>query len=62
VLFRESFYLDEMTEKFSTLDKFHEEVNSVFILKHEFHIHKEGMVDGIQNIFLQTNVLKLVVL
>ena len=51
-----------MTEKFSTLDKFHEEVNSVFILKHEFHIHKEGMVDGVQNIFLKTDVLKLVVL
>jgi serine/threonine protein kinase len=51
-----------MSEKLSSLDEFHEEINSVFILKDKFHVYKEGVVDCVQDIFLEANVFELIVL
>lgn len=39
MFFREPLHLDEMTEKLSTLDELHEEVNAMFILEDELHVH-----------------------
>ena len=43
---------DQVSEQLTTLDKLHEKVNSKLILEDILHVNKEGMLDGIQNIFL----------
>ena len=53
---------DQVSEQLTTLDKLHEKVNSKLILEDILHVNKEGMLDGIQNIFLQLNVLHLLIL
>jgi hypothetical protein len=37
--------LDKMAEKFPTLHEFHQEIDTVLILEHKFHIHQEWMVN-----------------
>lgn len=53
---------DQVSEQLTTLDKLHEEVNSELILEDELHVNKEGVLNGIQNIFLQLDVLHLLIL
>lgn len=44
LLLREPLYLHQVLEKFTALNKLHDEVNSELILKDVFHAHEEGMV------------------
>lgn len=62
VFLRETLDLHEMAEKLSSLDEFHEEVDAMLVLEDILHIDKEGMVDGVEDIFLKSDILKLVVL
>lgn len=62
VFLRETLDLHEMAEKLSSLDEFHEEVDAMLVLEDILHIDKEGMVDGVEDIFLKSDVLQLVVL
>jgi hypothetical protein len=62
VLLRETLDLHEMAEKLTSLNEFHEEVDAMLVLEDVLHIDEEGVVDGVEDIFLKSDVLQLVVL
>merc|ERR1740139_163316 len=62
MFFGESFDLNEMAEKFATFNKLHQEVDALFVLENKLHVHQEWVVYLVQDIFLQTNVLELLML
>ena len=51
-----------MREQFSTLDKVHHEMDALFILEHIDHLDQEGMFTFEEDVFLQFDTLKAVVL
>lgn len=62
VLLRETLDLHEMAEKLTSLNELHEEVDAMLVLEDVLHIYKEGVVNGVEDIFLKSDVLQLVVL
>ena len=58
----EHFNFDKVAEKFSTLNELHQEVNAVLILEYILHVHQEWMVDRVKSIFLELDVLHLLIL
>lgn len=58
----EALNCDQVSEQLATLDKLHEEVNSKLILEDVLHVHEEGVVDSIQNIFFELDIFHLLVL
>jgi hypothetical protein len=44
------------------LNEFHDEVDSIFVLKHILHVHNERVLNLEQNILLKLNVLKLLII
>ena len=61
MFFGESFDLDEVAEKLTTLNEFHEEVDALLVLEHELHVDEEGVVNRVEDIFLEADVLELLV-
>ena len=59
MFFGESFDLDEVAEKLTTLNEFHEEVDALLVLEHELHVHEEWVVNRVEDIFLKADVLEL---
>jgi len=59
VFFRESFDLDEVAEKLTALDEFHEEVDTIFVLEDVFHVHEEWVVDCVKDVFLKPYIVEL---
>lgn len=57
VVLREAFDLHEMAEKLSALNELHQEVNSVLVLEDVLHVDQEGVVNGVKNVLLETDVL-----
>lgn len=43
--FREHFHVDQVTEKFSSLHEFHEEIDAVLVLEDVLHVDEERVVD-----------------
>jgi len=54
--------LDEMAEELAAFDELHQEVDPVIVLEHILHINQEWVVYLAQNIFLELDVLHLLVL
>lgn len=50
-----------MSEEFTTLDKFHEEVDSIFVLENIIHANYERMFNIEENILFKLNVVKLLI-
>lgn len=50
-----------MSEEFTTLDKFHEEVDSILVLEHVIHANYERMFNIEENILFKLNVVKLLI-
>ena len=50
-----------MPKEFSSLDKPHDKVDSVFVLEYELHVHNEWMLNRVKNVFLKLNVLELLI-
>ena len=59
LVFSKPLYLDQMPKEFSSLDKAHDEVDSVFVLEYELHVHNERVLNSVENVFLKLNVLEL---
>ena len=51
-----------MTEEFTAADELHDEVDSDWALENVFHVDKEGVVHGAQDISFEVNVVHLIVL
>jgi len=51
-----------MSEELATLDEGHEEVDSEIVLEDVLHVYQEGVVDSIQDIFLELDIFHLLVL
>lgn len=58
----ESFDLNQVSEKLTSLDKSHNEVNSEFILEDELHVYQEGVVDWKEDVFFKLDVVHLLIL
>lgn len=50
-----------MTEELTSLHKLHQEVDPELVLEDILHVHKEGVIDRAQNIFLELDVFHLLV-
>mmetsp|Transcript_46424 Transcript_46424/g.61484 ORF Transcript_46424/g.61484 Transcript_46424/m.61484 type:complete len:245 (+) Transcript_46424:821-1555(+) len=62
LVLREHSHLNEMAEELTTLDKLHEEVDTVLVLEDILHVDEEGVVDLTQDVFLELDVFHLLVL
>lgn len=62
LVLREHADFDQVTEQLASLDKLHEEIDSELILEDILHVDEEGVVYLAQNIFLELDVLHLLVL
>ena len=50
-----------MPEELSTLNELHYKVNSHIVLKDELHVHYKRMINLEEDVFLQLDVLKLLI-
>jgi len=50
-----------MSEELTTLYKFHDEIDSHIVLEYELHVHYKRMIDLEEDVFLELNVLKLLI-
>jgi len=50
-----------MSEQLTTLDELHQEVDTVVVLENVVHVNDERVVDAIEDIFLQLDILELLV-
>jgi hypothetical protein len=58
---REALDLVKVAEELAALDEVHEEVDSVLVLEHVVHAHDEGVLDRVEDIFLELDVLELLI-
>lgn len=57
----EPLHLNQMPKQLASFDKFHQKINSVFVLEHVLHVDNEWVLDCEQDILLQLDVFILLV-
>lgn len=62
LVFRELANSSQVPKELTTFDEFHEEENTEFVLENILHVYKEGVINGVENIFFELNVIHLLVL
>ena len=55
-------HLDQVAEELTTLDEFHQEIDTELVLEDVLHVNQKWMVDGAQDIFFKLDVLHLLIL
>lgn len=61
LVLREHAHFDQVAEEFATLDELHQEVDTVLILEYVLHVDQEWVIDLAQDVFLQLNILHLLI-
>ena len=62
LILREHTNFDEMAEKLTTLDEFHQEVDTELILENIFHVNQERMIDLSEDILFELDIFHLLIL
>jgi len=62
LVLREHTHFDQVTEELTALDELHQEVDTVLILEDVLHVDQEWVIDLAQDVFLQLDVLHLLIL
>lgn len=61
LVLREFLDSNQMSEQLSSFDEVHQEVDSEVVLENVFHVNQEGVVNCVQDIFLELDVFHLLV-
>lgn len=62
LVLREHTHFDQVAEELTALDELHQEVDTVLILEDVLHVDQEWVIDLAQDVFLQLDVLHLLIL
>ena len=61
LVLREHAHFDQVAEELAALDELHQEVDTVLILEDILHVDQEWVIDLAQDVFLQLDVLHLLI-
>lgn len=50
-----------MAEQLASFDEAHDEVDAVFVLEYELHVHDEGVVHCVEDVLFELDVLPLLI-